>query len=587
MKIIHSGDIHFNEQNKDLALKSIKTMIETACHEGVELFALAGDLFDCIIYNNTALDELTEAIQEMLEIAPIVAVKGTLTHDVGDCYNIFRRIKAKYNFTILDPGNPYFLENKSVKLGEYRNPELLILGCSEPCKYWFLSDKRMGREEANQKIIEGMRGILLGCGALRKLHPDIPCLFLYHGSVIGATMCNGQEMRPGEIEIGREDLALVGADYYALGHIHLAQQIRDMPAYYSGSAYPCDWGEWDQKQFNIVQFNHLKAPVDVEHVAFPHSPRKKIIGKIGDQIDKKQLKGFQIWIEIRGSKEELCFVKIEEWEKSLLEIGALPGSRVTTSPIAIETVRAAEITDKKALADKVQVWGDASGQEISDSVKEKAGQLEAEAKRQGEVLDGAWMCLNKLRLRGAIGINDALGLDEIEIDFDNFDEGLVCLEGKTGSGKTTILENGQPFMQMLTRPGKLQDHFRLKDSYRDLYFTDLRTETSYRAFIMIDGANKSGKCEPILYKKSKEDPNYVPISNGRTADYEQKIKSIFGSLNIFLRSAFAAQDQTHKGRKERTFSRTRRARLSPGIRGSCRQEGEGMREENCRSSSGC
>ena len=47
---------------------------------------------------------------------------------------------------------------------------------------------------------------------------------LYHGAVTGATMANGQLVEGG-ISIGREDLALVGADYYALGDIHLAQQI--------------------------------------------------------------------------------------------------------------------------------------------------------------------------------------------------------------------------------------------------------------------------------------------------------------------------------------------------------------------------
>ena len=86
-------------------------------------------------------------------------------------------------------------------------------------------------------------------------------MMLYHGAVTGATMANGQLVEGG-ISIGREDLELVGADYYALGDIHLAQQIPGLPAYYPGSAYPVNWGEVDQKGFNLVELNPVAMYAD-------------------------------------------------------------------------------------------------------------------------------------------------------------------------------------------------------------------------------------------------------------------------------------------------------------------------------------
>ena len=71
-------------------------------------------------------------------------------------------------------------------------------------------------------------------------------------------MCNGQLMRPGEIQVGKDDLAMIGADYYALGHNHMAQEIQGIPAYYGGSSFPVNWGELDQKSFNYVEIGEMK-----------------------------------------------------------------------------------------------------------------------------------------------------------------------------------------------------------------------------------------------------------------------------------------------------------------------------------------
>ena len=54
------------------------------------------------------------------------------------------------------------------------------------------------------------------------------------------------------------------------------------------------------------------------------------------------------------------------------------------------------------------------------------------------------MRLIKAKLRGFIGIKEGLGLDEVEVNFEGL-EGLVALEGANGMGKTTFLENLQPY----------------------------------------------------------------------------------------------------------------------------------------------
>jgi len=61
---------------------------------------------------------------------------------------------------------------------------------------------------------------------------------------------------------------------------------------------------------------------------------------------------------------------------------------------------------------------------------------------------------------------------------------------------------------------------------------DERTETDYRAFMHIDGANKSGSVEYFLYRK--ENGSWKPVSpdiNGRLAPYHHinmKLKNCSG-----------------------------------------------------------
>lgn len=545
MKILHTADIHFSRENQVPALKSLNYFYEYGESQGVDLWVIAGDLFDRAVQNTSSsgFPQLVEVLQKMMNIAPIVAVKGTPTHDIDGCYEALQEINAEYSFTLLHPEARCLLTADGVILSAEgcepgarwsEDDKLLIMGCPEPSKEWFLRDKQLGKDESTQAIIEGMRQMLLGWGAIRREYPEIPCLFVYHGNVVGATLQNNQILPAGDIAIGRDDLALVGADYYALGHIHLAQQIGGLEAYYAGSVFPITWGETDQKIFHEKILGLTGG--DLLCVPFPHPRRKKIERAFGHGIREEDVDGFQTWLEIKATKTQAAIVSKDSLMTELLSQGALEGSRVTVSVLSTETVRAGNIAEAHKLRDKIGIYADNSGAAASEAVLEMADGLEAAAREQGLTGEGLHIRSQKLIVRGSIAIHKGLGLDEIEIDLEKYDPGLITLIGDNGSGKTGgIFENFQPFPGMMTRSGKLQDHFRLRDSYRDYYFIDERTGNQYRTFIQIDGKNPTGSVEYHLYK------NGEPITNGRKEDYVEKITDLFGSLSLYLRSAFITQ----------------------------------------------
>lgn len=142
------------------------------------------------------------------------------------------------------------------------------------------------------------------------------------------------------------------------------------------------------------------------------------------------------------------------------------------------------------------------------------------------------MILNHLSLRGAIGIKDGLGLDQIDIDFTQFAPGLIAIMGPNGSGKSTLVENLAPFRSLRSRPGSLARQFCLKDSHRDLRVTIGADD--YRFLLSINA--DANKLESVIFK------NGVAMNpDGKEASYNEIVESLFGPERLFYLSLFMPQ----------------------------------------------
>lgn len=140
-----------------------------------------------------------------------------------------------------------------------------------------------------------------------------------------------------------------------------------------------------------------------------------------------------------------------------------------------------------------------------------------------------------LRLRGAIGIYDGLGVDEVNIDFTKFEPGTICIYGDNGAGKTTLIENLTPFRKLFSHPGSLVGQFRLKDSCRDLMI-ELGPD-QYRFLININA--DSGKIESYVYRNGE-----AMNADGKEGSYNDIVFGLFGSPELFSSSLFMPQKRT-------------------------------------------
>ncbi len=590
MKLLHLADLHFRRDMYPEICASLDTVEAEA--KDVDLIVLSGDIWDGPVQNTAGsmFPAFVECIRRLANLAPVAMIYGTPSHDTDGSLDVFEQLDTENPIVILKPGKPYYLGASAGDIGrkvirDYRidqRDELLLFGVPEPNKKWLLANgEATGKDEADAAVRASMRALFLGLAGFREQHPELPCVLLYHGQVSGARTATGFGVENGHgLAVSRDDLAAVGADYIALGDIHEPQQIGGIPAYYPGSIVPQSWGETHKAGCNLVYIgndgwnpthnddlfgsaeDNGSRSVEVSRIDFSHPQRMKISHTFGETWTGR-VEGKLVWVETTATREDAALVDTDALLAKLLANGALPGSRVTLNIIPTETIRAGEITEKKTLREKVAVWGENSSVDIPESALSKADELERVAAAHGIALAGAHIRINKLILRGAKGIWKNQRKDEIVLDLDAYDPGVIAMIGTNGAGKTTILENMHPWPQMLTRTGALKDHFRLRDSCRDLYFTDTRTGVRYRALITVRADIVSGAAEYFLWKDTGAGFEPVADINGRKDAYEAAIESIFGSLAMYLRTAFQTQrpttlapdlSETTKGQRKELFA---------------------------------
>lgn len=547
MRILHLADLHERESAYEEALASIEAIERYGLEIPVDLIALAGDIFDGPIQNSdrAGFARLIDLVRRLADIAPVAMIYGTPTHDTEGSLEVFERLTAKHQIMILRPGKAYgYCPHGLFELppkGHGPVATCLLFGVPEPQKKWLLAGAgAIGKEESDQTIRNALRNLFLGLGGMRKEYPDLPCVLLYHGQVGGAQTAKEFVIETGTgIAASRDDFAAVGADYIALGDIHMPQQIPGLPAYYPGPLYPTSWGETGFSfGANIVEIEQGKTTVS--RLPFPHPVQTKLLTTAVDPIP--EMVSGRVWVEVvPEAQEQERLLDADELLARLLGHGALPGSRVTIRRVQVETVRAGDIVEKKRHRDKVVVWAENSSLPVSEGILAKADALELEAAAAGGAPSGSAFRITRLILRGAKGIWKKSRKDEIDLDLEALGPGVVAMVAPNGSGKTTILENLHPWPCLLTRKGTLQSHFRLRDSCRELYLTDEVSGTKYRVRILINAAVASGKTEYWMDMDTGAGYHPVPGITGRQADYEAVIADLFGSLPLFLKSAFLTQ----------------------------------------------
>lgn len=142
------------------------------------------------------------------------------------------------------------------------------------------------------------------------------------------------------------------------------------------------------------------------------------------------------------------------------------------------------------------------------------------------------MKLLNLKLTGFIGIAKGLGVEEIDLELSSLN-GLIALEGDNGKGKTTLLENMQPFRTLPSRKSTLKRHCYLKNSQKELSFAF--NGSTYRTLVKMDPTTTIGD-EGYIWKDGES------VVDGKVSNFDKYLVELLGSQNLFFNSIFCAQN---------------------------------------------
>jgi exonuclease SbcD len=286
MRIAHLADLHLSKDHAGEALTSLRSYTEQIKASVVSMVVIAGDIWDASMLNVEAsgFNRFVDALRDIAEVAPVAMIYGTPSHDTDGSLAVFQKIACRHSITILYPGRVYFKYGTVINEEASQAAECVLFGIPEPRKKYLLAEEMAGKGAAEAAVRDALSRLCVGLGARRREYAGLPYVRVYHGEGAGSVLQNARWVERGTgIAITVDDLAAVGADYYALGHIHAPQQVGALPAYYAGSIYPKTLGETHQAGFNIIELTPegnaaglLEYQAAVTRIAFPHPQNLKI-----------------------------------------------------------------------------------------------------------------------------------------------------------------------------------------------------------------------------------------------------------------------------------------------------------------------
>ncbi len=506
MKFIHIADIHASKDRKNQTLKILQRLQDfVSANSDIDFIAIAGDFWDTTVTNtkSSGFSDIVDAMNVLNKLCPVRMIYGTAGHEANGSLDVFKILGIEVHSEI-----------------EFSEKDK-ILWIPEPRKSLFIKETQ---EETNVAIKQYLEKI--------SKYTDVNAVVV-HGEIEGAFYDNGSACNS-PISIPRSLLKHTNAKYIAAGHIHTPQVIKDINCYYVGSSAPLNFGETHDGHFNVVTINET-ATVEEISFGFPQNVTIEIPLSDIPAICKNDFTNKNIKIKL------LCDSKVNKKaiEKEITEKTHCTSCKVNPEYKNNISIRSKEILTQKSITDKLKTYAAVNGIKLSQHALKIAHNLEENMLIKYRFPSHSFRLLYA-SIKGAIGIEKP----EVNLDFSKYSPGVIVMTGHNGAGKTTILENLHPYPCMLTRSGKLRDHFSAHDSHRILVYED-ETGKKYRITMQIIADIKNGSVKYYVETDSGNGWQPVPECDGNLDSYNKYIEETFGSLPLFMRTSFFTDKETN------------------------------------------
>ncbi len=411
MDFIHIADLHASKARVEPSLCVLDKLYNfISLKEEKPVLLISGDFWDSVMQNTEAsgFTKLTSAVKRIIDITTVIFITGTPNHEPEGSLRIFEELGAKVFY---DPA-----------IWEFEDFEIVAI--PEPRR----SNFQCGTiEEQTKQIKESLQSFIDSVPKKTK-----PRIVMYHGEVEGSVYQNGSNASS-PIALSKKQLLTLDADYYALGHIHLPQELWKN-CWYVGSCFPKDAGEHHCAGFNFVHIGPKVTSVQRKDFGFAENVTEMVMYQNIDEIKAKKFKGKNLTLKVCLDKLLKKSFNKQELEEEIKEATQAESVRILFEYTEETNIRSDELVAQKSLVDKFKIYCDINDIRYTESTLLKVQEI------QDNLVEEAFIpCdtfeLEFLSLKGAIGIRDGLGLDEYNIDFTKYENGVLALVGANGKGK--------------------------------------------------------------------------------------------------------------------------------------------------------
>lgn len=381
MKIALIGDSHFDSSSRFAECIRVHEWIAAdIARRGVGLVMHSGDVFERRS-NPEERRAFADFVRAVTEHAPLIIVRGN--HDALGDLALFRRLRTKHPVIVEEACGVHTVAGAAIAcLAWPRKAQILAAADS------------MSVEEGAADAGDALRNVLRALGMALEQH-DGPRVLLAHAMVRGSKTSAGQPLVGCDMEISIGDLALVNADFIALGHVHMPQEwegsdaLGGAPVVYPGSPRRTAFGEVEEKGYVIAELNG--RDVRWERIATPCAPMLLVEGQYDEELGavdpglnvptRETAVGAEIRFryEVPADAREAARRKADEWRHLWLGYGAAH-VKVEEVVIASTRARAPEVAEARTTWAQLEAhWAsrnDSPAPERLPALKEKLSTIE-------------------------------------------------------------------------------------------------------------------------------------------------------------------------------------------------------------------
>lgn len=394
LRFIHTADWHADSDPKKQAKleASLKQLVEYCSNVKVNAIIHAGDVWEKSqkYQLNSGVPVVLKYLHQLSKLVDFIFItKGNNSHDEPGSIELLHQIEPNiyaYEYpVVLHVDSKYgvcdLLRSDYNKKSLQENLDYIVSLVPYPTKASLLIEDSIDNNNAN--FLEKFEQVFEHIGNVT-LNYNCPKILGFHGNVVGSRLSTGQTLVSQDIMVALSTLERALHNYYALGHIHASQMIKENMCY-SGSIYNKNWGEIESKGFIVLNFED--GEMTQENI-------KLSVARAMVKVDDGEFKDGEFWFGLGpdglhpsnvDNAEYRVRIKVSENERNLItedKINSLKeqfGDDVKIEfnivPVERES-RSEKIMNCKTLIDEVKEYASVIEQPINGTIEKKVAEIQ-------------------------------------------------------------------------------------------------------------------------------------------------------------------------------------------------------------------